>query len=111
MAVSAAGARVFRNNRGMFYTMDGRKVRAGLEANGASDLIGFVPIIITPEMVGRKVAVFLALECKNESWKKPNKEHELVQQHFIEFVKENGGIASFINDKKDVDKILDLYKL
>jgi len=56
---------LFRNNRGVFLTLDGqRKVRAGLEADGASDLIGWRTIEITPDMVGQKIAQFVAVEVK-----------------------------------------------
>lgn len=113
LAASELGYRVFRNNRGLFLTMDGRKVRAGLEAEGSSDLIGFVPLEITEEMVGKTVAVFLAVETKKSSWKKPTTKTEKKQQNFIDFVRGFGGIAFFLNDakkmKKNVDDVLEKW--
>jgi hypothetical protein len=77
--------RLFRNNVGLFWqgqTVAGgahnepagttvtlrnpRHVRCGL-APGSSDLIGWHTVEITPEMVGRKVAVFVGVEVKTGS--------------------------------------------
>lgn len=95
-----SGHRLWRNNRGLFYTMAGQKVRAGLEAGGSSDLIGYTTIEITPEMVGKKIAVFTAVEMKRKTWKKPTSDTEKQQATFIEHVSKNGGIAFFCNDGK-----------
>lgn len=99
--------RLFRNNRGTFYTLDkARKVRAGLEAKGASDLIGTTTIKITPEMVGMHIAVFTAVECKRGNWKKPSTDTEKDQVNFIAQVRKRGGIGFFITDHKQLeDKI------
>lgn len=110
LEASKIGCRLFRNNRGLFYTMDGRKVRAGLEADGASDLIGFAPITITPEMVGKTVAVIMVAETKKSAWKKPSTETERQQEIFINFIKQNGGIGFFINDPEQLKKRVDEYK-
>jgi len=110
LAASRIGCRLFRNNRGFFYTMDGRKTRAGLEAEGASDLVGFAPVVITPEMVGRTVAVLLCVETKKSDWKKPTREHEKKQENFINFINMNGGIAFFLNNPADLKKKIDGYK-
>lgn len=121
LAASKAGSRLFRNNRGQFYTIDGvqrlvaavknhdipkmiesikrlRMVRAGIEAPGSSDLIGLQPVKITPEMVGLTLGVLLCAECKAEGWKAPKDEHEREQAHFIEKMNEFGAIAFFITD-------------
>lgn len=98
-----AAARLFnavllRNNRGMFLTLDGkRKVRAGLEADGSSDGIGWVPVLITPEMVGRTVAVFLAVEAKQGKGKASD-----VQNKFLSCVKKDGGIGVVAYSSDDV---------
>lgn len=110
LEASRIGCRLFRNNRGLFYTMDGRKTRAGLEAEGASDLIGFAPVVITQDMVGKTVAVFLAAETKKSDWKKPRGEREEKQENFINFIKANGGIAFFINNAADLKKKIDGYE-
>lgn len=103
---SSLGARVFRNNRGMFLSLDGkRKIRAGLDTDGASDLIGLTPVFITQEMVGKKIAVFTAIEVKKPSASLKTAT-ALAQAKFIEFVKMNGGFAGFCNDKNFLKKLL-----
>lgn len=110
LEASRIGCRLFRNNRGLFFTMDGRKTRAGLEADGASDLVGFAPVVITPDMVGKTVAVMLCVETKKSSWKKPTTEHEREQENFINFINKSGGIAFFLNNPDNLKKKIDEYK-
>lgn len=101
------GHRLWRNNRGVFYTESGNKTRAGLEAGGSSDLIGFTVVTITPDMVGRKIAVFTAAEMKRPEWKKPSSKTEKQQQAFIDFVNQSGGIAFFCNNGKNIGELIE----
>ncbi len=102
--------RLFRNNRGLFYTLDKkRKVRAGLEAKGASDLIGIKTITVTQDMVGTEVGIFLAVEVKKPQWKKPSTNTEKEQQNFIDQVVKRGGIGFFINDPEDLENKIKLF--
>mgnify|MGYP000709089094 CR=1 FL=1 len=55
---------------------------------GSSDLIGWTEIEITPEMVGKKVAIFTAFEVKKKG-KKPSPQ----QAAFLDFVSKSGGIT------------------
>lgn len=89
------GCRLFRNNTGAIKDADGRLVRFGL-CKGSSDLIGFRPTVITPDMVGKTVAVFTAIEVKTPTGK-PTPE----QLHFINRVKELGGIAGIARSVED----------
>ena len=101
LAAAEFMAVLLRNNRGMFLTIDGkRKVRAGLDAPGSSDGIGWCSKIITPDMVGKRVAVFLAVEAKHESRISP------AQQHFIDEVNRAGGIGLIAYSPDDVLKAL-----
>ena len=96
---------LFTNVRGVFLTLDGsRKVRAGLQMDGSSDLIGFTKIMISPDMVGRQVAIFTALEVKaGRDSLKPD------QRNFLSTVRDYGGIAAVIRDKTDCEKIIKDY--
>lgn len=87
IAVSQSGARVWRNNVGTFYTKDGRPVRCGL-APGSSDLIGITPVVVTPDMVGRTLGIFTALEVKAKSGRA-----SVEQINFIGTIRRLGGIA------------------
>jgi hypothetical protein len=64
LAGSQLGARLFRNNVGQLEDASGNVIRYGVCNPGGSDIIGFLPVTITPEMVGQRVAVFVALEIK-----------------------------------------------
>lgn len=90
------GCRLFRNNTGAIKDADGRLVRFGL-CRGSSDLIGFKPVTITPDMVGKTVAVFTAIEVKTPTGKATPE-----QIHFIERVKQLGGIAGIARSVDDV---------
>lgn len=100
ITVSNAGARCFRNNVGLFTTEDGEKVRTGL-CKGSSDLIGWHSIVVTPDMVGRRVAVFTALEVKTEKGRASDE-----QLNFIEQVKRAGGIAGVVRSEGEALDLL-----
>lgn len=100
LALSNAGATVFRNNtagawagdnpswRGRTLTLENaRPLRAGL-CTGSSDVIGWQSVEITPEMVGQKVAVFVAVEAKA-----PRGRVSDAQAVFLARVDEAGGVA------------------
>ena len=94
------GFTMFRNNVGAWRNPRGHWIRYGLGGPGGSDLIGWRPIMITPDMVGSKIAQFVAIETKRPSKSKVTDQ----QSHFIHVVKECGGIgiiASSIADLKE----------
>ncbi|MGI4886121.1 MAG: VRR-NUC domain-containing protein [Janthinobacterium lividum] len=101
-SLSKRGAVTWKNVRGKFRSFDGKRiVAAGLLTAGASDLIGFVPVTITPEMVGQTVAVFLALEVKTDLGIASRE-----QQDFIAFVTKNGGYAGVARSPEQAEKII-----
>ena len=79
--------RIFRNNVGLFTTNTGAKVKTGL-CKGSSDLIGWHTVEITPDMIGKKIGIFLAVEVKSAKGRASEQ-----QLNFIDKVKEAGGIA------------------
>ena len=89
-------ARLLRNNVGRFKDKTGRWVHYGVGGNGGSDLIGPTTITITPEMVGRQVAVFTACEVKRPG-AKPTEE----QTAFLSMVHSRGGIACVATSIQD----------
>lgn len=101
LAAPRQNCRLFRNNVGLFKTADGRVVKTGLH-NGSSDLIGWTEIVIKPEMVGKKIAVFTAIECKRND--KAAKSEE--QKNFVEQVKKSGGYAGFAACEEDFKNII-----
>lgn len=58
--------KLFRNNCGVLRDQQGRPVRFGLHP-GSGDLIGWRSIVITPDMVGQRVAIIASVEVKTET--------------------------------------------
>jgi hypothetical protein len=77
----------WRNNTGELKDSSGRRVKFGL-CEGSSDLVLLVTIKVTPEMVGKDIGVFGALEVKTPTGK-PTAE----QLNFIRHVNDRGGIG------------------
>jgi hypothetical protein len=100
-ALRACGARIWRNNKGAIKR-GGAYVPMGLLAPGSSDHIGFLPIRITPEMVGKFVACFVALENKREKGGVIKPE----QQAFIDGVLAAGGIAGVATRYEEAREIV-----
>ena len=66
LACGRGAVRLWRNNTGALVDQQGRFVRFGL-CKGSSDLIGLRSLEITPELVGQRIAQFVALEIKTAS--------------------------------------------
>jgi len=95
---SALGARLWRNNCGQLQDRHGRWIRYGVANPGGSDLIGYLPVIITPEMVGRELAVFVAIEAKSADGRlRPE------QQQFLKVVQAHGAIACVARSLADAE--------
>lgn len=113
---SASGYRLFRNNvaktwigksrriatrqtvtlePGDVVISQARRLHAGL-CEGSSDVIGWKPTIITPEMVGGSVAVFTAAEVKLKG-RATDK-----QLKFVNAVKKDGGIGVIARSPEDL---------
>lgn len=108
LALSPTGCRIFRNNVGTGWVgknqrlEDGsvliknpRPLHAGL-AEGSSDLVGWTPVTITPDMVGQTVAVFTSLEVKTSNGRVRDK-----QRQWIDAVRSSGGIAGVVRGVDD----------
>lgn len=116
---SSLGARLFRQNSGMGWVGKAEKswpgrvvtLRAGdvvirnarpfhAGVPGMSDLGGWVPVKITPEMVGSTVAVYAQVEVKVDT--RPTKE----QTAWIAAVNEAGGRAGIARNETDLSNII-----
>ena len=107
-----ANIRIFRNNVGTGWQgqavrqwqeaghrylllKDPRPLHAGL-CVGSADLIGWRQVEITPEMVGQKIAVFTAIECKT-----PKGKATAEQVNFLRHVAQFGGNAIIATSAAD----------
>lgn len=104
---SKKGSIVFKNNVGTAVKeYNGKKyfIHFGL-CEGSSDLIGWTPVTITPDMVGQKIGVFTAIEVKQN--KNGKYQATKAQKNFINAVKQAGGFACVADCEKDIDLMLD----
>lgn len=118
---AAWGSKLFRNNSGVLMNQVGVPVRFGLGNESAklnkklksSDLIGWTEVLITPEMVGKKVAVMTAIEAKPEGFihREVYNENsrEYAQAKFMKLINDAGGIAGFACSESDVDRIFNEF--
>lgn len=81
---SRPDVRLFRNNVGFDHE---KKVNYGL-FKGSADLIGWQTVTVTPDMVGKKLAVFLSVETKSKKGVVSSE-----QENWTRIVRAKGGIA------------------
>lgn len=92
---------LWRNNRGVATGANGAPLRYGVGPNGASDWLGYRIVTITPEMVGKTLAQFVAVEAKAPDAGAPDD----AQIRFIERVNASGGKAIVVRERKDVEEL------
>ena len=63
LACNRGPTRLWRNNTGRLRDERGQLVTFGL-CPGSADLIGYRTVVVTPDMVGQRLAVFAAVEVK-----------------------------------------------
>lgn len=73
---------------------------------GFSDLFGFVPVEITPEMVGKTLAVFVAMEVKTKTGRVSPQ-----QSAFLKAVNDNGGRSGVTRSVADALKVIESENL
>ena len=96
-----AGRYLGRDAAGVTLIANARPLHAGLVV-GSSDLIGWRTVTITEGMVGRRVAVFAALEAKTGGGRLT-----VEQANFIKAVKAAGGFAGETRTVVEAALILD----
>ncbi len=117
LAAAACGFEMWRNNSGACIDQSGRLIRYGLANESkaindiikSSDLIGIMPIMVTANMVGKRIGVFFAPECKHSNWKFNHlDEREVAQKAFHDIVIRAGGFAGFVRNERE---LFDLVKI
>lgn len=79
----------------------GARITYGLHV-GSGDLIGYRVVTVTPEMVGRRVAVFTSAEVKNERGRESPE-----QVAWREHIASVGGLAFVARSVEEAQKHLD----
>lgn len=101
IVLSAMGARVFRNHRGKHLTMDGKRIVTTGLAPGASDIIGWLPVTVTPAMVGKQLAVFVSIEVKTDDGRTTEE-----QDTWLDAVHQAGGIAFVARSPAEAEEMV-----
>lgn len=100
-AAKLLGVRLWRNNRGQVELPSGGRLTYGVGPNGASDYIGYRVVRITADMVGRRIAQFLAVESK-----RPGENATEAQAAFASLVLEDGGQSGVAHSGEEAIWIL-----
>lgn len=103
LALSRAGCNMYRNNIGLAWYGANRDqpVRYGL-VEGSGDLIGYTPVVITSDMVGKTIAVFTSVEVKRPK----GGTLKDSQKNFIIQVLKHGGFAGFARSVAEALEII-----
>ena len=88
------------NNLNRIIIEDARRFRSGLPI-GFPDLFGFRTIEITPEMIGKKVAVFAFIEVK-----KPGGRTSIAQEKMHTFLHNAGAVGGVARSAKEAIELL-----
>lgn len=105
LALSKLGVVAFRNNVGVAAYADGSRVSYGVGGPGGSDLIGWTTMTIGREHLGRRVAVFTAIEVKG-----PAGRVSKAQSHFLMTVEAHGGIAGVARSAEEAERLVRSWK-
>ena len=88
------------NNLNRVIIEDARRFRSGLPI-GFPDLFGFRTVEVTPEMVGKKLAVFAFLEVK-----KPGGRTSRAQEKMLAFLRAAGAVGGVARSPDEAIKLL-----
>lgn len=111
LGAARSGRLLWRNNRGAGKMASGSFVRYGLandskalgDAVKSADLIGIEPTLVTQQMVGSTVGLFLSVEVKREGWKYSGTLEECAQMQWKAIVEAKGGRAYLTNKSSIFD--------
>jgi hypothetical protein len=96
---------LYRNRRGMFPLPNGGMLPFGVGPPGSGDLIGYLRILITPEMVGRTLPIYTEIESKTDSGRLA--EHQIKR---IEELRDVQAIAGCARSADDCEEILKRWR-
>jgi hypothetical protein len=103
-AMLVSGCQLFRNNVGC-AKFGQRWVRYGVGGKGGSDHIGYLPVRVTEDMVGKYLAVFVGIEAKRPI----GGDYRDEQIDFMKNITAAGGIAGFAKSWEDARWIINKF--
>lgn len=81
-------------------------IQNGLGEHGIHDRIGCVPIIVTPEMVGKKIGLFVSIEAKKPGRRgEPRRGMSVHQQQHLEEILAAGGLSICCDSEEDLAEL------
>lgn len=96
---------LYRNRRGMVDLPNGGKMPIGLGPNGTGDLVGYIRVQITPEMVGRTLPIYTEIESKTETGRLAD--HQLAR---IEELRDADAISGCARNAEDAERLLQRWR-
>jgi hypothetical protein len=106
---------VKREVKEMYTDLEGwsfAPVQSGKGEHGIPDRIGFIPVTVTPEMVGTVLPVFVAVEAK-----KPGRRGEKFagctgqQVDKLRDITAHEGVAALVDHRSDLDFVVKMLRL
>lgn len=97
-ALYETGQAIIKNARHISFGL-GATVRG--KSGGFPDLIGWTTIEITEKHIGKKIAVFTAIEVKRKG-KKPSE----IQTQRLELLKNAGALADWCDNADDAEELI-----
>ncbi len=90
----------FKDLRGWSYS----PVQNGLGVHGIADRLGVIPVTVTPNMVGKRIGLFVAIEAKrpgrrNEPMRGMSKHQYIVMTDILTA----GGLSIVCDGQEDLD--------
>lgn len=98
-------ATLFRNHCGALKDQRGKMLKFGLSP-GSPDLVGWQSIMITADMLGQQLAVFVGIEIKM-----PGQKPRQDQQHWLDMLSSAGGIAGVATSEDEAIGLVSLHGL
>lgn len=82
-------------------------IQNGMGVHGIPDRVGCVPLLITQEMVGKRIGMFVAVECKRPGRRtEQNRGMSKHQQLVVDAIYDAHGRAVVCDGLDDMDRLL-----
>jgi len=78
----------------------------GMGMHGVPDRIGCVPVLVTPEMVGKRVGLLVGVECKRPGRRgEKNRGMSVHQFNHMEAIRNASGLSICCDGQEDLDEL------